>query len=79
MKHLLRQMLEWHTHAISPGNHDTWFNGRFVEQWAEPRALEQMREAFAHYAAADVVRALSIDRGAAYGTTSPPPAAPATR
>lgn len=58
MKHLLRQMLEWHTHAVGPGNHDTWFNGRFVEQWAEPRAIEQMREAFAHYSPADVARAL---------------------
>lgn len=58
MKQRLVRMLEWHTHAISSGNHDTWFNGRFVEQWADPKLLPQMREAFAHYTEQDTARAL---------------------
>lgn len=58
MKHLLLKMLEWHTHAVSPHNHDTWFNGRFVEEWADPRALEDLRHAFAYYDPDDVARAL---------------------
>jgi len=37
---------------------DTWFNGRFLEQWASPAALEKLRIAFAHYEEQDVWRAL---------------------
>jgi len=39
---------------------DTWFNGRFIEQWASPTALEKLRIAFAHYDEQDVWRALRV-------------------
>ncbi len=58
MKDLLLRMLEWHTHAVSPSNHDTWFNGRFIEQWADSKAIAEMSAAFAHYDDADIRRAL---------------------
>lgn len=58
MKNLLMQMLEWHTHAVSPDNPDTWYGGRYVEQWADPRLLAQMRDAFAHYEQGDIQRGL---------------------
>ena len=63
MKDLLVRMLEWHTHAVSSENYDTWYAGRFVEQWAALPALEQLGEAFAHYDPTDLKRALlsSID------------------
>jgi len=58
MKYLLGQMLEWHARAAHDDSRDTWFRGRFLEQWAEPRALEDLRNAFAHYDAPDIWRAL---------------------
>lgn len=58
MKNLLLQMLEWHTHAVSPSNNDTWFSGRFVEQWADANAVAALGEAFAHYTPQDIARAL---------------------
>jgi aminoglycoside 6-adenylyltransferase len=58
MKNLLARILEWHTHAVSPSNDDTWFNGRFIEEWADADAISQMHEAFAHYTQEDVARAL---------------------
>jgi aminoglycoside 6-adenylyltransferase len=58
LKQLLLQMLEWHAQASKGVNSDTWFRGRFLEQWADPRALEQLRKAFAHYDAEDVWQAL---------------------
>ncbi len=58
MKHLLLAMLEWHARAASGWRSDTWHNGRFLEQWADPRAVEGLRGAFAHYDEADVARAL---------------------
>jgi hypothetical protein len=49
-------MLEWH--AQSRGVRDTWFRGRFLEEWADPRALRELEGAFARYDSEDVWRAL---------------------
>jgi aminoglycoside 6-adenylyltransferase len=58
LKGLLRQMMEWHTRATRGPNHDTWMRGRLLEEWADPRAVSELREAFAHYDEDDVWRAL---------------------
>ncbi len=58
MKSLLRQMLEWHAHATRGAAHDTWLRGRFLEEWADPRAVAQLPQTFAHYDPADIWRAL---------------------
>ena len=62
LKRLLLRMLEWQRRAEEPGA-DTWFNGRFIEQWASPAALEKLRIAFAHYDEQDVWRALRVSMG----------------
>lgn len=58
MKRLLLRMMEWHTHTVLPGSSDTWFNGRFLEEWGDRRALDQLRDTFARYDNDDVRRAL---------------------
>lgn len=58
MKWLLMRMLEWHTRTVGTENYDTWFDGRFVEEWADRRALAALTGSFAHYNAADIRRAL---------------------
>jgi aminoglycoside 6-adenylyltransferase len=58
MKGLLKDMLEWHARATQGEHFDTWMRGRFLEEWADPRALEQMRGAFGHYDIGDTARAL---------------------
>jgi aminoglycoside 6-adenylyltransferase len=63
LKRLLLRMLEWQAQASQAlasqeGAVDTWFNGRFVEQWASPAALKKLRIAFAHYDEQDIWRAL---------------------
>ena len=60
LKNLLLPMLEWHAHARRGAAHDTWLRGRFLEEWADPRALRQLPEAFAHYDEADTWRALAV-------------------
>jgi aminoglycoside 6-adenylyltransferase len=60
LKGLLRQMLEWHAHASHGPDHDTWLRGRFLEDWADPRAVQQLSGAFAHYDEADLWRALAV-------------------
>lgn len=60
MKGLLRRMLEWHARAVRGPEHDIWFRGRFLEEWADPRAVRDLRDAFARYDAEDVWRALRV-------------------
>jgi aminoglycoside 6-adenylyltransferase len=58
LKFLLRRMLEWHARLKFGPQHDTWLRGRFLEEWADPRAVQELRQAFAHYDATDIWRAL---------------------
>lgn len=58
LKHLLLRMIEWHARATHGWDYDTWHGGRFLEQWADPRAVEGLRQAFAYYDEDDVGRAL---------------------
>jgi aminoglycoside 6-adenylyltransferase len=58
LKSLLQQMIEWHAHAMRGATHDTWMRGRFLEEWADPRAVEQLSSVFAHYDRQDIARAL---------------------
>jgi len=54
----VKDMLECHAHATRGEKFDTWLRGRFLEEWADPRAVEQLNGAFAHYDPADIARAL---------------------
>ena len=58
LKGLLQRMLEWHAHATRGEGLDTWLRGRFLEEWADPRAVKQLSKAFAHYETGDIARAL---------------------
>jgi aminoglycoside 6-adenylyltransferase len=55
---MLLQMLEWHACARNGWDYDTWDRGRFVEEWADPRARVGLREVFARYDAGDTWQAL---------------------
>lgn len=59
LKHILLRMLEWHAQASPDRDVDTWMRGRFLEEWADPRAVQALPEVFAHYDQEDVWRALS--------------------
>lgn len=58
MQRLLLQMIEWHALATHEWKYDTWFRGRFLEEWAHPRAVKGLREAFARYDEKDIKHAL---------------------
>lgn len=50
--------MEWHARATRGWDLDTWERGHLLEEWADPRALEGLRDAFAHYDEKDIWRAL---------------------
>ena len=58
MQHLLLRMIEWHALATHDRKYDTWFRGRFLEEWAHPKAVKALHDSFAHYDSKDVKRAL---------------------
>jgi aminoglycoside 6-adenylyltransferase len=58
MKRLLLRMMEWHAGTIHGWDYDTWFDGRFLERWADPEVISQLATVFAHYDLDDVKNAL---------------------
>lgn len=60
MKELLVRMLAWHAGATQGWACDTWHRGRFLEEWADPRSLAQLPDAYAHYSRPDIARALDV-------------------
>jgi aminoglycoside 6-adenylyltransferase len=57
LKGLLVTLLAWRARADDPLA-DTWHGGRFLERWAEPQVLAELRDAYAGYQAAEVARAV---------------------
>jgi aminoglycoside 6-adenylyltransferase len=56
LKRGLLAMIEWH--ALAGGTADTWYEGHHLEEWADPRVIEALGGAFAHYDRRDAWRAL---------------------
>lgn len=56
LKDVLLRMIEWH--ALWHGAADVWHMGRFMESWADPRALGDVPATFGHYDLADSSAAL---------------------
>jgi aminoglycoside 6-adenylyltransferase len=59
LKDILPCMLEWHAQASSDRDVDTWMLGRFLEEWADPRAVPALPKVLARYDQENVWRALS--------------------
>jgi hypothetical protein len=58
LKGLLNTMLTWHAQAHHPAGYDTWMGSRFLEEWADLRAVAELSMVFAHYDRDDIARAL---------------------
>ncbi len=57
LKQHLLQLLEWEA-ALHRDQRDIWYNGRFLDEWADPQAVSQLPATFAAYTSADLRRAL---------------------
>jgi aminoglycoside 6-adenylyltransferase len=56
-------MLEWHARATHHGNQGTWHGGRFLEEWADRRALDGITEVFPHYGKKEIRDSLFATMG----------------
>lgn len=55
---LLLQMIEWHAGATHGWDYETWYLGRYIERWAEPRVVQALPALFPGYDLASQQRAL---------------------
>ena len=58
LKRCLLTMLEWRARASHGADYDTWYDGRYLQQWADPPALAALPSTFAAYDIASVWLAL---------------------
>jgi aminoglycoside 6-adenylyltransferase len=58
MKEILLRMLEWHARAVHGWDYDTWHNGHFLSEWADPRTWDELHGAFGRFDAGDSWQAL---------------------
>jgi aminoglycoside 6-adenylyltransferase len=58
MKNLLLKAIECHARLLHGERYDTWYNGRFLEQWADGRIVKDMENCYARYSRKDIRRAL---------------------
>ncbi len=54
LRRCLLRMIEWHAYG-----RDTWYSGRFIEDWADPRVRAALPATFALYERASLSAALS--------------------
>jgi aminoglycoside 6-adenylyltransferase len=59
LKRHMVTMLEWHARAFHGPEYDTWHGERFLDEWADPRALAALPATFGTYEREDLWRALS--------------------
>lgn len=57
-KELLLRMLQWHAGVVSGWTRDTWHNGRFIQEWADARAFDEIGRIFGAYDAQSAGAAL---------------------
>ena len=58
MKQKLLLIIECHAHILHGLDYNTWYNGRFVEEWAEPWIIDKLNMCFSRYSQNDIKTAL---------------------
>jgi aminoglycoside 6-adenylyltransferase len=58
MKWIILKNIEHYSKTKIGLNQETWHNGRFIEEWAEPWIIDSLSECFSHYKKNDIKKAL---------------------
>lgn len=68
-EHLLT-LIEWHARTVYGADHDVWYGGRFLEQWADPSVAEAIPQTVASYEADGLWSALFATLNLAHRLTA---------
>ena len=58
MKMKLLSVIECYELVVNGWQYDTWFRGRFIEEWAEDWIVKKLQFCYAHYNSEDIKQAL---------------------
>ena len=58
MKQKLLRIIEYHSKSTYGENYNTWYDGRFIEKWAESWIIERLTQCYSHYNKEDMKKAL---------------------
>lgn len=58
MKQKLLSIIEYHAQVINGIEYDKWYSGRFIEEWADKKIIEELSSCFSHYNKEDIKVAL---------------------
>lgn len=58
MRPALLMMIAWHAQALFGAERDTWYNGRFLSEWADSRVLAALPNTYGGYSTAETWRSL---------------------
>ena len=64
MKRQLLQILQWHAQPWNDQSRAVWHDGRFLEEWADRRAVEQLGTIFARYDQVEIYQAFAVNASA---------------
>jgi aminoglycoside 6-adenylyltransferase len=58
MRPALLTMIGWHAQAMFGSERDTWYNGRYLSEWADPRVLLALPNTYGGYSVEATWRSL---------------------
>ena len=58
LKNCLLQLIEWHARAQNGWDYDTWYAGKFIDEWTDEHTRNALNQVFGHYNTADSWRSL---------------------
>lgn len=58
LKQILLKIIELHAKAKYGRNYDTWHNGRFIDKWADPTVIDELKNCFSRYDSYEMQQAL---------------------
>ena len=58
MRTRLLTMIEWHARALFGPDRDTWYKGRYLDEWADPRVLAALPNTYGRFTPEETWRAL---------------------
>jgi aminoglycoside 6-adenylyltransferase len=58
MRPTLLTMIAWHAQAVFGSERDTWYNGRYLDEWADPRVLAALPNTYGGFSDEETWRSL---------------------
>lgn len=58
VKEFLLKMIEWHAKSVKGLDSNTWYQGRFMQEWTDVQTWEELDSCFGHFNAGDSWQAL---------------------